>query len=215
MEIRVAIFEDNKLMRNGFEAICNGTPGLKCTGVFADCGDLELKINRSQPNVVLMDIEMPELNGIDTIMIAKELYADIQFIMLTTFEDDDKIFEAIKAGASGYLLKEEKTEKIIEALVTADEGAPMSPRIARKTIRLLTGPPPVNEKKECGDPVLSEREMSVLKLIVDGLNYQQIAEKIFISPLTVKQHIKNIYRKLHVNSKLSAVKVAQKKGWFR
>jgi len=162
-----------------------------------------------------MDISMPELNGIDTVCIAKELYPEVNFIMLTAFDEDDKIFDAIRAGASGYLLKDETTERIAEAIIDVENGAPMSPRIARKALKILkAGPVPLSENAATENDLLSVREMEILGHTIDGLNYHQIAELLFISPLTVKKHIRNIYGKLHVNSKLSALKVATKKGWF-
>ena len=167
------------------------------------------------PQVVLMDIEMPLKNGIETVREAFALYPEVNFLMLTVFDDDDKIFEAIKAGAVGYLLKEEKPEVIVRAIEEIIEfgGAPMSPRIARKTMNLLAqATPSVQTDKNTEN--LSDREMQVLKFLVDGLDYRNIAEKLDISPNTVRKHIDNIYKKLYVTSRAQAVTIAVKKRWF-
>jgi DNA-binding NarL/FixJ family response regulator len=162
-----------------------------------------------------MDIEMPLKNGIETVREAYALYPQVNFLMLTVFDDDDKIFEAIKAGAIGYLLKEEKTEVILRSIEEIIEfgGAPMSPRIARKTMQLLAKTTPsVSDNSKTDN--LSDREMQVLKLLVDGLDYKNIADKLAISPNTIRKHIDNIYKKLHVTSRAQAVTMAVKKRWF-
>jgi DNA-binding NarL/FixJ family response regulator len=215
----IGIVDDKRILRQSLAEQLKGR-GLSVILMAGNGKDFLEKIKElspnNRPNAVLMDIEMPELNGIDTVNTAKELYPEINFIMLTVFDEDDKIFEAIRAGASGYLLKDEKVEKIIEALSSVGEGgAPMSPKIARKTLELLKFSSFESKvKSESDDYSLTEREMGILKLTVEGKNYNQVADQLFISPQTVKKHIKNIYKKLHVNSKLSAAKVAMKKGWF-
>jgi DNA-binding NarL/FixJ family response regulator len=170
-----------------------------------------------RPVVILMDIEMPEMDGIATVQVAKVLYPELHFLMLTVFDDDDKIFEAIKAGADGYLLKYEKASLVVECIVQLSEtgSAPMSPRIARKTLDLLMNasiPKMEKENNEKQDYALSDRELEILKLTVDGYGYKQIAQKLFLSSHTVKKHISNIYHKLHVTSKAQAIKIATKGG---
>jgi len=166
------------------------------------------------PAVVLMDIEMPGMDGIETVQVGKQLYPGVKFLMLTVFDDDDKIFEAIKAGAGGYLLKDEKVAVIIDCIEQLQEvgGAPMSPRIARKAFDLLMKASlPVKEaasSEEKNEYSLSGRETEVLKLLVDGFDYKAIAEKLFLSSHTVRKHIANIYHKLHVTSKAQAIKLA-------
>jgi DNA-binding NarL/FixJ family response regulator len=168
------------------------------------------------PQVVLMDIDMPVMNGIDAVRNSSTLYPNIQYIMLTVFDDDDKLFDALKAGADGYLLKEESTDAIIRAIeeVVEKKGAPMSPRIARKTLNLLINDTqksiPDNGISKTG---LSEREIEILKNMVAGLDYRQIGEKLFISPNTVRNHISKIYDKLHISSKTQAVNLAIKNKW--
>lgn len=168
------------------------------------------------PQVVLMDIDMPVMNGIDAVRNCSNLYPNIQYIMLTVFDDDDKLFDALTAGAHGYLLKEESADAIFRAIeeVVEKKGAPMSPRIARKTLQLLIS----DTKKNIPDNGLSksgltEREIEILKNMVSGLDYRQIGEKLFISPNTVRNHISKIYDKLHISSKTQAVNLAIKNKW--
>jgi len=168
------------------------------------------------PQVVLMDLEMPIMDGIQTISQASAAYPDIKFIVLTVFEDDEKIFEAIKAGADGYLLKDDSAVNIIDAITNVVEynGIPMSPSIARKTMELLKhAPAPVANEKVATESLLSDREMEILKEMVTGKNYKAIGEKLFISPLTVRKHTANIYEKLHVNSRAQIINLAHKNKW--
>jgi DNA-binding NarL/FixJ family response regulator len=183
----------------------------------------QLKQTDLKPQVVLMDLEMPELDGIETIRLATASYPDIKFIVITVFEDIDKIFEAIKAGASGYMLKEESGINIIDGITLVHEhnGIPMSPSIARKAMDLLKNVP--MQKPEVEDAAidtkpdhagLSSREMDVLKEIVSGKNYKAVGEKLFISPQTVRKHVSHIYEKLHVNSRAQVINIAHKKRWI-
>jgi DNA-binding NarL/FixJ family response regulator len=188
----------------------------------ADNGDDFLKkLNalpqNKHPQVVLMDVDMPVMNGIEAVRNGSSLYPDIQYIMLTVFDDDDKLFEALKAGAHGYLLKEESTDMILRATeeVIEKKGAPMSPRIARKTLKLLVSEPVQRtENNTINNTGLTEREIEILKSMVSGLDYRQIGEKLFISPNTVRNHISKIYDKLHISSKTQAVKLAIKNKWI-
>jgi DNA-binding NarL/FixJ family response regulator len=172
------------------------------------------------PDVVLMDIEMHELNGIETIQRAAPIYPAVKFIMLTVFDDDERIFNAIKAGAHGYLLKEATAQQIIDAIyqVYEDEGAPMSPGIARKAWKWLNGisqqPAAENTVVKNEMQPLSEREKEVLKCSMEGKEYVQIAEQLFLSKHTVRQHMKNIYSKLHVSSKIEALQISLKNKWI-
>lgn len=174
--------------------------------------------NEDLPDVVLMDLEMPVLDGISTISLASIKYPKIKFIVLTIFEDNDKIFEAIKAGASGYLLKEDKAINIIEAITNVIEynGIPMSPAIARRAMKLLSEAPKPEVKKEVEEEIdvhLSDREMEILREIVKGNSHHTIAENLFISPNTVRTHVNNIYKKLHLNSRSQIINLAYKMNW--
>jgi DNA-binding NarL/FixJ family response regulator len=167
------------------------------------------------PHIVLMDLEMPEVDGVSAIGTASSLYPNVKFVVLTIFDDDDKIFRAIRAGACGYLLKEESGEVINEMLMNLwESGAgPISPSIAYKILQMVQQPATVKPAKETDNIFqLSEREKEILQLLSQGLEYKEIGAKIFISPNTVKKHTINIYQKLHVNSKAQALRIAYTKG---
>jgi DNA-binding NarL/FixJ family response regulator len=170
------------------------------------------------PLVVLMDIEMPEMTGIEAVRNAHPIYPDLKFLMLTVFDDDDKIFEAIKNGANGYLLKDEKTSTIIDHIQQLLEigGAPMSPSIARKALSLLSRSHLLESTGVKNDVStrLSDRECDVLKLVVEGKDYKAIAERLFLSTHTIRKHIANIYEKLHVSSKAQVINLAINSKWF-
>ena len=169
------------------------------------------------PQVVLIDLEMPILDGISTISLSSIRYPSIKFIVLTIYEDNDKIFDAIKAGASGYLLKEDKAINIVDAIANVIEydGIPMSPAIARRAMKLLSGITQNNSTLEkIEDYQLSSREIQILKEIVGGNNPADIAEKLFISPNKVRTHVNNIYKKLHLNSRAQVISLAHKNNWI-
>lgn len=174
----------------------------------------QLALIPKMPEVILMDIEMPVMNGIEaTSIITKE--TDIKVLILTTFDNDEKVFEAIKAGAAGYLLKDSKAFRIVTAIEDVLlGGAPMSPQIAFKTLELLRSKTKEIHNKQPKDYNLSERETEILKQLVQGLSYQQIANTLFISHGTVRKHVENIYEKLHIHSKVEAVITANKHRWF-
>lgn len=221
-KIPIAIVDDKRLLRNSLKEQLNFSDEVEVLFLAEDGADFLQQMEKTaiaeRPLVVMMDIEMPRMDGLETVLIAKEIYPDVQFIMLTVFDDEDKIFEAIKAGACGYLLKDEKISVIIKSIksVVEDGAVPMSAIIARKTLNLvkLQTPSVKDVLTEEFDYQLSVREMNILELIVDGLNYNEIAEKLFISPHTVRKHIANIYEKLHVSNKTAAIKIALKKKWF-
>ena len=226
-KIPIAIVDDKRLLRNTLSEQIQYNQPIEVL-FMAEHGidflqQMEKRPKNSHPLVVLMDIEMPEMDGLETVLISKEIYPDIQFLMLTAFSEDEKIFDAVKAGASGYLLKDEKISKIVSSITELlDNGSvPMSPIVAQKTLEMLKNADKslANNytNKDKSDEIfdfLSNREIEILHGIVDGLNYKEIAEKLFISPHTVRKHIANIYDKLHVTNKTAAIKIALKKKWF-
>jgi DNA-binding NarL/FixJ family response regulator len=221
--IRIAFAEDNPVNRNTFRQNVQGHAKWKIAFIATNGSEClaELKGMPSSllPHIIFMDIEMPLLNGIETISIAKSIYPDIHFIVLTIFDDDEKIFEAIKAGASGYLLKHETQSGIEDAITTVFEhkGAPMSPAIARKTLQLLSKVPAVAEKNKSTPlpEIITEREKEILEYTVNGKDAKQIAAILNISVLTVRKHIANIYEKLQVQSKAQIIQIAHKNNWYK
>ena len=167
------------------------------------------------PHIILMDLEMPHVDGVSAIGTASSLYPNIKFVVLTIFDDDDKIFRAIKAGACGYLLKEESGDVINEMLMNLwESGAgPISPSIAYKILQMVQQPDTAKIEKDTNNIFqLSEREKEILQLLSQGLEYKEIGLKMFISPNTVKKHSISIYQKLHVNSRSQALRIAYTKG---
>jgi DNA-binding NarL/FixJ family response regulator len=203
MEIRVAIFEDKSLLRESLYQLINGAEGLTCAGVFADCDNIIFNIKKTMPQVVLMDIQMPGMNGIEGVKIIKDNFPEIKIIMQTVVEDDDKIFASICNGASGYLLKNTTPARLLQAIVEVFEGgAPMTPAIAQKVLDKFRRQSPASSKELNS---LSSREKEILECLVEGMSYKMIAASCKISIDTVRFHIRHIYEKLHVGSKSEAV----------
>lgn len=174
----------------------------------------ELAEMETLPQVVFMDIDMPDLDGIETVRRAKGLHPEMHFIMITVFDDEERVFRAIQAGASGYLLKDEPIAGLHKAVddVMHFGGAPMSAAIARKAFQYICRTQTPEQPSTVSSP-LSSREMDILNGLVDGKSYTVIADELFISPHTVRKHMTNIYEKLHVNSKVEAVRMALEKKW--
>lgn len=220
--IPIALAEDNPVNRKTFhqkmatlpqyEILFTAEDGAECLE------ELKGRPPHKLPQVIFMDIEMPHLNGVDAIAIAKALYPQIHFIVLTVFDDDEKLFEAIRAGASGYLLKHEPAAVLHDAITNVLEqgGAPMSPAIARKALQMLShAPKPVAVAGDDSLPeAITEREKEILQYTVNGWDAKRIASVLTISTLTVRKHIANIYTKLHVQSKAQVIQMAHKQGWF-
>lgn len=203
MNIKVAIFEDNNSLRTGLYQLVNGSNGFECVGAYPDCSHILEHIHVIRPDVLLMDIAMPGISGIEAVQIVKKNYPEIRILMQTIFEDTEKIFNSICAGASGYILKNTSPSRILEAIREIFEGgAPMSPSIASKVLKIVqdsSSPIQINNFH------LSEREKEILACLVKGMSYKLIADNCFISIDTVRGHIRSIYEKLHVNSKSEAV----------
>ena len=207
-EIRVTIFEDNKRLRNSLFHLVNENAGFKCVGAYEDCLNLLDDIEQDKPDVVLMDIQMPGINGIEAVSMLKEKYPDIKILMQTIFEDNEKIFQSILAGASGYILKNTSSARILEFIKeTYEGGASMSPTVATKVLKMMVQQSP-SAKQISFD--ISDREKEILSSLVEGMSYKMIADACFISLDTVRSHIKSIYEKLHVHSKGEAVAKAIK-----
>ena len=213
MEIKCAIFEDNKLVRDALQAILNGTPGYTCCGAFADGNRWLEDIKRSDPDVVLMDIEMPGLNGIEIRLQLHQVFPDLKILIQTVFNDSEKIFSALCAGASGYILKNDSPVKYLEAVNEVyNGGAPMNSIVAKKVLGFFGNKNIILVTPEANDYQLSQREKEILQLMVSGNNYKAIAGKAFISYETVRTHVKNIYKKLHVVCRSEAVLKAIQQG---
>jgi DNA-binding NarL/FixJ family response regulator len=221
MALNIALTEDNRVNQNTFVQKIKPYPELQLVFT-ADNGhncleELKRLPHHLMPQVIFMDIEMPGLNGIETIKIAKALYPQIHFIVLTVFDDDEKIFEAIKVGASGYLLKHESAAVITDAITNILEfgGAPMSPAIARKAMNLLSrSPQAIAEDELTAMPeMITDREQEILQHMINGWDAKRIAVELSLSVLTVRKHIANVYTKLHVTSKAQVISLAHKNNW--
>ena len=213
MEIKCIIFEDNKLVRDALETILNGTPGYTCCGAYADGNRWLQDVKRTEPDVVLMDIEMPGLNGIEISRQLHKALPDLKILIQTVFNDTEKIFSALCAGASGYILKNDPPHKYLEAINEIyNGGAPMSPIVAKKVLGFFSNKNIILITPEANDYKLSNREMEILHLMANNENYKTIASKAFISYETARTHVKNIYKKLHVTCRSEAVLKAIQQG---
>lgn len=210
MSVRVAIVDDNVFLQKAVAEKLSFFDDLTLKFTAIDGNDLQQKLEKNKNiDLILMDIEMPECNGIEATKIIKTKYPQLKIIMLTVFDNDENIFNAIKAGADGYLLKEVNPNDLYSGIVeTLNGGAAMNPSIALKTLKLLRNP--VDFDKKCDEEIkLTTREVEVLEQLSKGLNYNVIAENLFLSPSTVRKHIENIYTKLQVHNKLEAVQKAR------
>ena len=198
--IRVIIVEDDLEMLKGAQAMLKNNADIEIAGIFSSAEEFMKQSSSLNMNVVLMDIGLPALSGIECVIRMKPELQKVQFLMWTTFSDDEKIFSALRAGASGYILKNSTAEQLIQAIHEIHNGgSPMSADIARKVITSF------HESKPAPDFDLSKRETEILNLLAKGFRYKEIAAKLFISPETVRTHIRNIYEKLQVNSRTDAL----------
>ncbi len=205
--IRIVLYEDNPQLREGLSLLLNGSDGFEVIGAFKNCNNVREETAVLAPDVVLMDIDMPGTNGIEGLKLIRQQNNTTKVLMLTVFDDNKNVFEAIKNGANGYLLKKTPPAKLLEYIQEAHTGgAPMSSSIATQVLKMFSQ----LHNQAGSDYHLSEREKQVLQLLVNGYSYKMIAAEIFISIDTVRSHIKKIYEKLHVNSKSEAVAKAFK-----
>jgi DNA-binding NarL/FixJ family response regulator len=210
MKIKVAIFEDNDDFREILSEVINDTTNFECVGAFPNYTNVIKNVTNTKPDVVLMDIGMPYISGIDAVRMLKAKFPDIKILMQTIFEDNEKIFQSIVAGASGYMLKRTPLKSILASIVEVyNGGAPMSPSVATRVLKMVQSPPPEIKKIAVN---FSEREKDVLNCLVKGMSYKLTADYCQISIDTVRDHIRSIYEKLHVHSKAEAVAKAIKRN---
>lgn len=206
MALRIAIFDDNKNIRDSITMLLKTVPDFEVVGSFSHVLDCVDDIKESRPDIILMDIEMPGMTGIEALRAIKKELPHIQILMQTVFEDDDRVFDSICAGASGYILKNYLNTKLVDAINELQYGgSPMSPSIARKVLGKLQQHSSAIRPEEAPDYRLTPREKEVLACIVNGLSYKMIADQLNISYETVRSHVKKIYEKLHVASLTEAV----------
>jgi DNA-binding NarL/FixJ family response regulator len=205
-QVNVVIFDDNESRRNSLSILINQADKMKCINAFENCIDVVQKVASVKPDVVLMDIDMPQVNGIEGVRLLRKSFPNLCIIMQTVFEDDDKIIDAITAGANGYILKRTHPLKIVEAInEVMDGGAPMTPSVAKRVLELFQRNPGQAIKVDYN---LTDREKGILSDLVKGLSYKMIADKNHISVYTVNAHIRKIYDKLQVHSVAEAVSKA-------
>lgn len=207
--IRVAIIEDNRSIREGLRCLIAGTPGFEVTGAYASAEDAMERVPQSSPDVVLVDLGLPGVSGAEGIRLLKAKKPNLPFLVLSVYDDDHRIFEAICAGACGYLLKKTPPAKLLECIQeTVAGGAPMSPEVARRVVDLFrTVRPPAQANYG-----LTAHELRLLRLLVEGHNYKTAAAEIGVSINTVSFHMRRIYEKLQVHSKSEAVAKALRDG---
>jgi DNA-binding NarL/FixJ family response regulator len=199
--IKVAIVEDNKIVREGFETLLNRTPGFQCVCTCGTVAEALRQIPKAHPDVVLMDIQLPDSTGVECTAKIKELMPAVHIVIVTVYEDSERIFQALRAGACGYLLKRGQPEQVIAAIQEVhDGGVPMTPEIARKVIGQFRGQAKVAQQVES----LSDREREVLELVMHGFGNKAIADRLGVTVAAVKWHLQHIYGKLHVHSRTEA-----------
>lgn len=205
--IKVLLYEDNSQLREGLTMLISGSDGFEVLAAFKNCNNVVDEVEAYSPDVILMDIDMPGINGIEGLKRLRVYNSQVKVLMLTVFDDNKNVFQAISNGANGYILKKTPPSKLLEYISEAQSGgAPMTASIATQVLKMFSSMN--NEKGE--DYNLSDREKQVLQLLVEGYSYKMIAGEMFISIDTVRSHIKKIYEKLHVNSKSEAVAKAFK-----
>ncbi|MAN59222.1 MAG: DNA-binding response regulator [Flavobacteriaceae bacterium] len=211
MSLKIAIVDDNSFLIHAIREKLSFFEDVSVKHTALNGSELLTKLEENHHiDVILMDVEMPVLNGIETTQMVKQKYPHIKIIMLTAFDNDEHIFNAIKAGADGYLLKEIQPDDLYKGICeTMNGGAAMNPSIALKTLKLLRNPLSIENPRDQEDISLSKREVEVLEQLGKGLSYTLIADNLILSPSTIRKHIENIYKKLQVHSKIEAVQKAK------
>lgn len=200
--IKVAIVEDREDVRAGLAYLIDGSPGFDCVGAYESAEEAISGFKQADVNVVLMDIGLPGMNGIEAVRIIKEKWPHIQIMMLTVYEDDERMFKSLKAGATGYVLKKTPPARLLQNIQSLHEGgSPMSSQIARRLVESFHAP---EQKPASEDEQLTPREEEILGLLAQGFRYKEIADQLFISLDTVRTHIRHIYEKMHVRSRTEA-----------
>jgi DNA-binding NarL/FixJ family response regulator len=207
--IKIAIVEDNQILLKSMEQLFEQTEDIRCVASVNNLLNIVSIFHKTMPEIVIMDIGLPDISGIEGVRTLKNNFDAMQILMFTVFEDDDKIFEAIREGASGYLLKKTRPSAIIDAVRELhDGGSPMSPSVARRVIKYFQAGPQLKQE----DYQLTVREKEILFALIDGLSYKKIADKYYLSVHTIRKHISSVYEKLHVHSRSQAVaKILHKK----
>jgi DNA-binding NarL/FixJ family response regulator len=212
-DIRVAIFEDNQLFRDAMQAILMATPGYVCCGAFHDVRNAVDNVQLVRPDVVLMDIEMPEISGLEATQSLRKSFPDLKILIQTVFNDGERIFNAMCAGASGYILKSDPPQQYLDAITRVFNGeSPMNPEVARKVLGFFSSKNVVLVAPATEDFQLTKREKELLHMMMAGDDYKVIAEKSFISYATVRTHVQHIYHKLQVASRHEAIMKATHHG---
>ncbi|OGU70373.1 MAG: DNA-binding response regulator [Ignavibacteria bacterium RBG_16_34_14] len=202
MNINVAIVEDNDKIRDGLSLLIDGSDGFHCVATYSNAEDALKYLPNKKPDVVLMDIQLPKMSGIECVENLKEKSPDLQIMMLTVYEDNEQVFKSLAAGATGYILKRTPPAELLEAIRELHEGgSPMSDQIARKVVQTFQQIGKSSKETEN----LSERETEILSYLAKGYQDKEIAEKFFLSVKTIRTHLRNIYKKLHVHSRTEAV----------
>ncbi|MBS1659309.1 MAG: response regulator transcription factor, partial [Bacteroidetes bacterium] len=202
-KIRVIVFDDHPAIRDNIELLVDAEPDMICVGTFPDCRDLERKIEKSEPDVIVMDIQMPGMNGIEGVKLIRGKFPAMRILMQTVFEDEQRIFDSICAGANGYILKKSSAEEIIKAIRDVHAGgSAMTPTVAGKVLERVKGS--FGAVSNPDDISLSEREHEILMLLSKGKSYKMIADELKISFHTVDSHLRKVYEKLHVHSMTEA-----------
>lgn len=204
--IKIVLYDDVQALRETLAILLSATPGFEVIATFDNCETANIDLSELTPDVVLMDIDMPRMSGIEGVKLIRKFHPDVKIIMLTVFDDNKNVFDAIKFGANGYLLKKTPPAALVEAIKDVHAGgAPMNAAIATQVLKMFAG-----MSSDGPDYNLSEREKDVLKSLVDGNSYKMVAAELAVSIDTVRTHIRSIYEKLHVNSKSEAVAKALK-----